>query len=374
MKINIIKPFLPTLDEISSEFSYCLDSGIVSNGGKYVNLLQDKLQIYFNSTNKPLLLCNGEMALYNLIQAWKIKLGYSINESFKVIVPSFTFVGTVNAIVANNLIPVFADVDESMTINIDKCIVDASDIKMMVPVSAYGNLPNLDKAKEFCRENNIVLIMDNAPSFGAQHDGKFTCNHGIDAIYSLHASKVLNSMEGGICISNDEEICEIVSSLRDFGQFEKTRGNVRYPGLNSKMPEISAIVGLKNLDKIDFILNKRMKVVEKMSGLFSTMLEKGYFKIMRVDNKNLCPYLYYPLILNEEASSFCNHMNQNDISVRRYYTAVHTLDFYKNRYPELDLSYTESIKDNVVSLPVHTMMTDEEIQYVFETVKKYFER
>lgn len=374
MKINIIKPFLPTIEEISSDFSECLSSGIVSNGGKFVNLFQDRLQIYFGSSKKPLLFCNGEMALYNLIQAWKIKLGYSINESFKVLVPSFTFVGTVNAIVANNLIPVFVDVDESMTLDLKKCTFESSEIKMMIPVSAYGNLPNLKDLRDFCKERNMILLMDNAPAFGAKFQGEFTCNHGIDVIYSLHASKVLNSMEGGICISNDDEIYDILSNLRDFGQFEKTRGNVKYPGLNSKMPEISAIVGLKNLEKVELILRKRLSVIEKLDSLFSLMVDNGLFNKMKVSFENTCPYLYYPLILKEEASMFYNHMNENGISVRRYYTAVHTLDFYKNRYQQLDLSFTEEIKDKVVSLPVHTQMSEDEIDYMFQTVKKYFKK
>jgi dTDP-4-amino-4,6-dideoxygalactose transaminase len=85
-----------------------------------------------------------------------------------------------------------------------------------------------------------------------------------------------------------------------------------------------------------------------------------------------CPYLYFPIILNEEATAFVNHMQTKGIAVRRYYTATHDLKFYRGKYRRQDLSFTESIKDNVVSLPLHTVMNDEELDYLFGAVMAYF--
>lgn len=374
MNINIIKPVLPSIDEVLKDFSDCLESGMVTNGGKNVRNLEKRLHEYFGSKYEPMLFCNGEMALYNLIQAWKIKLGYSHNQSFKVIVPSFTFSGTINAIVANNLEPLFCDVDESLTVDALKCNYgELKDVKMMIPVSAYGNIPNLESIISFCKDNDIIIVMDNAPAFGAKRKGVFTCNYGVDTIYSLHASKVFNSMEGGLALSNDEEICEILKNLRDFGQYEKIRGNVSVPGLNSKMQEVSAIVGLRNLDRIDEILRLRKSVSDKFQSHFSKLQEKGFLKTMTVDESNYCPYLYFPITLKEEATAFCEYMSEKRISVRRYYTAVHILDFYRGKYNELDLSFTNEIKDRIVSLPIHTTMTDDQIDYVLKTVSEYFE-
>src|SRR5690348_11787133 len=112
MNINIVKPFLPSIEEISVEFGECLKSGLVTNNSPYVRSFEEKLQTFFGARLKPAVFCNGEMALYHLIQAWKIKMGYSAHDTFEVLVPSFTFSGTVNAIVMNNLKPVFCDVDE----------------------------------------------------------------------------------------------------------------------------------------------------------------------------------------------------------------------------------------------------------------------
>jgi dTDP-4-amino-4,6-dideoxygalactose transaminase len=93
---------------------------------------------------------------------------------------------------------------------------------------------------------------------------------------------------------------------------------------------------------------------------------------MRVGEGVDCPYLYFPIILNEDATEFVRYMQTKDIGVRRYYTANHDLKFYKGRYREQDLSFTNAIKDNIVALPLHTIMTDAEIRYLFDTVRAYF--
>lgn len=372
MKLNIIKPFLPTIEELAEDFSKCLNSGMVTNNCENVLKFESDLHNFFNSKKKPLVFCNGEMALFTLIQAWKIKLGYKQHESFSVLVPSFTFAGTINAIVANNLKPVFCDIDETLTIDIDKCKITSQDVKMIIPVSAYGNLTDFEKLKQFAQNNNLAVIFDNAPAFGAKYNNQFTCNYNFDTIYSLHASKIFNSMEGGIAISNDDEINKLLIELRDFGQFEKQRGNINWPGLNSKMQEISALVGIKNLEKIDFIIKNRITNIEKYKKFFYSLEDINLIKTMKVRENVFCPYLYFPIILNQDSTEFVDYMTKNNIAVRRYYTAVDTLNYYNNNYQRLDLSFTYDIKDKIVSLPIYTIMSDDEINYLFETIKNYF--
>jgi len=372
MKINIVKPFLPDLAEIQNEFSSCLESGLVTNNSQYVRLFETKLQEFFGSAIKPSVNCNGELALYHLIQAWKYKMGYSPHQSFEVLVPSFTFTGTINALVMNNLKPVFCDVDQSLVVDINKCEIDSPEIKMIVSVGAYGNLTNLDKLGEFSKQNNLVTILDNAPAFGSKFKNKYPWEYGFSEMISFHATKIFNSMEGGANIVNDAEIADYLLRLRDFGQFEKVRGDVDMPGLNSKMLEIAALVGLKNLEKVSFILESRLKNIAAYKKFFASLEEDKLLKTMKVDEDVLCTYLYFPLILNEEATNFVNYMQGKDIAVRRYYTANHDLKYYKGKYRNQDLAYTNSIKNNIVSLPIHTIMSDEELDYLFTSVKSYF--
>jgi dTDP-4-amino-4,6-dideoxygalactose transaminase len=372
MHINIVKPFLPSLGEISSEFGQSLKSGMVTNNSPYVRLFEEKLQHFFGANLKPSLYCNGEMGLYHLIQAWKHKLGYTPHEIFEVLVPSFTFSGTLNAIVMNNLRPVFCDVDQTLVLDVKKLNVDSANIKMIVAVGAYGNLPDLEVLGKFANDNKLVLILDNAPAFGSTFKGKFPCAYGFSEMISLHATKIFTSMEGGVNIVNDPEIQDYLLRLRDYGQFEKVRGNIDIPGLNSKMQEISALVGLKNLEKVDFILNSRFANVARYQSFFERLVQHGKMQTMRVSRDVRCSYLYFPIILNEEATAFVDYMQQNNIAVRRYYTANHELKFYKGKYRNQDISFTNEIKDRIVSLPLHTVMSDEELEYLFATVENYF--
>lgn len=372
MNINIVKPFLPSLEEIREAFGSSLSSGLVTNNSPYVRLFEEKLQGFFQSALKPTLYCNGELGLYHLIQAWKHKMGYSPHESFEVLVPSFTFSGTINAIVQNNLKPVFCDVDASLILDVKKLRVDAPDVKMIIAVGAYGNLPNLEELGKFADDNKLVLILDNAPAFGSTFKNKFANHYGYSEMISLHATKIFTSMEGGVNIVNDPVIQDYLIRLRDYGQFEKVRGDIDLAGLNSKMQEVSAIVGLKNLEKVDFILGNRRKNAAQYIAWFSKLEDQGLLKTMEVSKDVVCPYLYFPVILNEEATAFVNFMQANGIAVRRYYTANHSLTYYKNKYRNQGLQFTEAIKDRVVSLPLHTVMSAEELDYLFNTISKYF--
>jgi dTDP-4-amino-4,6-dideoxygalactose transaminase len=374
MQINIVKPFMPDLSEIADDFAKCLSTGLVTNNSPHVRLFEDKLQEFYGCSIKPSVNCNGELALYHLIQAWKHKLGFGPHESFEVLVPSFTFSGTINALVTNNLKPVFCDVDETLVLDIEKALVDSPEVRMILPVGAYGNIVNLERLQQIAQEKNLAVILDNAPAFGTKFKGKHAHEYGFSEMISFHATKIFNSMEGGCNIVNDPEIDDLLRRLRDFGQYEKVRGDVDVPGLNSKMTEVCALVGLRNLAKADFIISSRLANAARYVEFFGGLEKQGQLRTMKVLPEMVCPYLYFPIILNEEATDFVNYMQAKGIAVRRYYTANHALKFYKGRYREQDLSFTNAIKDNLVSLPLHTVMTEEELDYLFSTVQAWFGR
>lgn len=363
---------MPSLGEISEDFAACLASGMVTNNGKHVRAFEEGLQAYYGSAITPSLNCNGEMALFHLLQAWKHKLGYTPHESFEVLVPSFTFSGTINAIVANNLKPVFCDVDAGLVLDLSKVQVDSPDIRMIVPVGAYGNLVDLEQLKALTQANGLVAVLDNAPAFGARFKQRHPHEFGFSEMISLHATKIFSAMEGGANIVNDPEIDGLLRRLRDFGQYEKVRGDVDVPGLNSKMTEVCALVGLKNLERISFILESRARNAARYVDALGALERDGHLRTMRVGAEVTCPYLYFPVILNEDATAFVEFLQARGIAVRRYYTATHSLAFYQNKYRQQDLSFTNAVKDHVVSLPIHTVMTDAEIDYLFDTVRQYF--
>jgi dTDP-4-amino-4,6-dideoxygalactose transaminase len=374
MQINIVRPFMPAMSEISADFEQCLLSGLVTNHSPHVRAFEHALQQYHGCPLLPSVNCNGELALFNLLQAWKHRLGYGPHDSFEVLVPSFTFSGSINAIVANNLRPVFCDVDDGLVLDLKAVQIDSRDIRMIVPVGAYGNLVNLPALQGLANSENLTVVMDNAPAFGSTYQGRQPWQFGFSEMISFHATKIVNSMEGGANIVNDAEVADYLVRLRDFGQFEKVRGNVDLPGLNSKMTEVCALVGLRNLARAGEILARRAANANIYLEHFARFEAQGWLQCMKVQPEVSCPYLYFPIVLHEEATAFVAYMQANGIGVRRYYTATHELKAYLGRYRQQSLSVTERIKDRIVSLPIHTVMSEAEMSYLFDTVAGYWRK
>lgn len=381
MKINIVRPTHPSLKDIGRSFSNILESGLVTNNGLHVQKFEANLQKFLKSKNRPVLFCNGQMAFFSLIQAWRFKLNLKPQKKVYAVVPSFTWSGTINSLILNNIEPIFCDVDETYTADIDKIDKNLKKfkkikkkIKFFVLISNYGNIPNIKKLKTFLNNKKIIPIMDSAPAFGSTYNGKFVNNFGIDEIFSFHATKVLSSMEGGCAISNHKDITSYLKYLRDFGQYEKSIGNVKLPGLNSKMQEISAIVGNSNLKNFKKILKNRTSIIKKYRNFFSKLESKKLLSIMKINPEVFCVHSYFPIILNKNNKLFEKYLKQNKINFRKYYTAVHCLDYYKKNKIQnnFGLSYTNSIKDKVIALPIFSNMLKKEMDYLFKKINNFF--
>ena len=143
MKINTIIPQIPNTKQIFREMDKCFKKKYLTNDGENLLKFESKLQKYFKSKLKPVVFCNGELSLFNLIQAWKYYLG--VNKC-SALVPSFTFSGTVNALVQNNIKPIFCDVNQTLTLDLKKIKLQ-KDTKFIVAASVYGNIPNINQDK-----------------------------------------------------------------------------------------------------------------------------------------------------------------------------------------------------------------------------------
>ncbi len=382
MKINIVRPILPKLNNIKNDFDKCLNTGLVTNNGINVRKFEKNIKKFLKSKNDPVLFCNGQMAFFSLIQAWKFKLKIKDNERVYALVPSFTWSGTVNSLILNNITPIFCDVNDTFLLDlkkvenkIHKLKEIRKKIKFIIPVSNYGNILNLNQLKKFCKKNKLIALMDSAPAFGSKFKNKYPNNYGFDEMYSFHATKIMTSMEGGCVVSNDLQITNYCKYIRDFGQYEKNIGNIKLPGLNSKMQEISAIVGNLNLKNFNKILKKRMKIIKTYENFFKNFERKKIFSLMKIDPNVNCTYLYFPILVNQKIIKFKEHLKKSNISFRKYYSAVHHLDFYKKEKKtslKLNLEYTNKIKDKVIALPVFSDMTTKEVKYIFEKINQFY--
>ena len=225
-------------------------------------------------------------------------------------------------------------------------------------------------------KNKLIFILDNAPGICSKIKDKYPINHGVDEIYSFHATKIFNSIEGGCALTNNNSIHKIMTAARNFGQLKKGDNNVIIPGLNSKMNELSAIVGLENLKNLRKLSSSRKKIISRYIQFFSKLEKKKFLSNMKVSKNVFCNYFFFPIILNKNyVEKFLSHMKKNKIYCRRYYKSVHTTNYYKKRVKKKDiqlLPYTEKIKNKVVALPIHSFMNSSEIEYLFRCVENFF--
>lgn len=372
MKINTIIPQIPNSKQIFREIDKCFKKKYLTNDGGNLLKFEDKLQKHFKSKLKPIVFCNGELSLFNLIQAWKYYLGAN---KCSAIVPSFTFSGTVNALAQNNIKPIFCDINQTLTLDLKKIKLQ-KDTKFIVAASVYGNIPNLNDIKKFAKKNNLIFILDNAPGFFSRIKKGFPCNQNVDEIYSFHATKTFNSIEGGCALTSNKKIQKFLVALRNFGQLSRGSNNIILPGLNSKMHELSAIVGIENLKRTNRLMLLRKIVVSKYLNFFKKLEIQKLIELMKVNKNTYCSYYFFPIILKKHSvKKFMEFMNKKKIFCRRYYRSVHTLDYYKKKVNNKDLDYipyTEKIKNKVVALPLHSEMKKKEIDYLFKSINKFF--
>ena len=384
MIIKTLVPELPKFSQVSSKIKACLDRKYVTNDGPNLIKFEKNLKKYFKPNLKPIVFCNGESALYSLIQAWKFLFKI---EKCKALVPSFTFSGTVNALVQNNITPIFCDVDETLTLSTKNVKID-KDIKFVIGVSVYGNIPNIFELKKFAKKNNLIFLLDNAPGFGSRINNNFPSNYDVDEIYSFHATKVFNSIEGGCAITSNKKIHKLLQASRNFGQLNKKNNDIIMPGLNLKMNELSAIIGLQNLKNFKKTINKRNKVIAEYCKFFNLLQQNGHVSLMKVNSNVFCNYFFFPLILeNTKPSRFIKYMEKNKIYCKRYYKSAHTLSYYKNNFlcsnyndcgcaktckKKSGLKKTELIKDKIVSIPLNSDMTKFQLNYLFKNINRFF--
>ena len=253
--IFVTRSSMPDLDEYIKMISPLWESHCLTNMGEYHNRLEKELKEYLHVPQLSLMV-NGHMALELAIQALGFPAGAEI------ITTPFTFVSTTHAIIRNNLEPVFCDIKMSdYTIDEDKIegLISKKTVAIL-PVHVYGNICNVKKIQKIADEYGLKVIYDAAHAFGEKVDGVGVGNFGDISIFSFHATKVFNTIEGGAVTFKDEKIYGKLYELKNFGiHSEEVIAEV---GANAKMNEFSAAMGLCNLKHINTDINIRKKLVD----------------------------------------------------------------------------------------------------------------
>ena len=284
--IFVTQPFLPPLEEFTELLKQIWDSKILTNIGPFHQKLEAALADYLG-VKYISLFSNGTLALITALQALKI--------TGEVITTPFSFVATTHSLWWNNIKPVFADI-ESKYYNLDPDKVEAAitpQTTAILAVHVYGNPCNVEAIQKIADAYGLKVIYDACHTFGVTIKGIPVLNFGDLSVMSFHATKVYNTFEGGAIVCHDEVTKKRIDNLKNFGFVNET--SVVTPGINAKMNEVQAAMGLLQLKYIDGAIEKRKQIDKQYRSLLKNIDRISFIEEM--PSVKHC-YSYFPIFIN----------------------------------------------------------------------------
>lgn len=360
-RINVTSPSMPTLDEYVDEIRSIFDSHILTHQGPKHIELQEKLAQYL-SVGKVELFANGHLALEIAIDA--------LGLSGEIITTPFTFASTTQSILRNGIKPVFCDIEpENYTMDPDKIEALITDkTTAIIPVHVYGNVCNVEKIEEIAKKHGLKVIYDAAHAFGIKYKGKGIANYGDISMFSFHATKVFNTIEGGGLAFNDLKLDEKFKAIKQFGQVGET---VPYIGTNAKMTEFNAAMGLCNLRHTDENIQNRKKAVERYRERLSGV--RG-IKICYDQDGVIHNYSYFPAVFSKEEfgkdrDEVASLLEADNIFARKYfYPLTSEFECVIQRYGKSDTPIAKDIANRVLTLPLYGDITIEDVDRICDVI------
>lgn len=349
MSINVTRSSMPSYEEYCEEIKELWDSRWLTNMGAKHKQLEADLKDYLKVPNITLY-TNGHLALECVIGAFGFEKGS------EVITTPFTFASTTHAIARNGLVPVFCDVNPT------DYTMDASKIEALitdktvaiVPVHVYGNMCDVEAIEKIAQKHGLKVIYDAAHAFGVTYNGVSSACFGDASMFSFHATKVFNTIEGGAVTYKDESLVSILDDTKNFGLHTPEHG--MYIAGNAKMNEFQAAMGICNLRHIDDEIAKRKKAVEQYRA-----------RLGDVEGIILCPeqngvvsnYAYFPVVFDGykyNRNEVFERLKANNIIARKYfYPLINGMECYKDfeTAGEDKTPVAKHIADRVLTLPLY---------------------
>jgi dTDP-4-amino-4,6-dideoxygalactose transaminase len=366
-QIPNIRPYFDIDDRSLKTLAELFASGQVTNNGIYVRDFERKLGDYLG-VKHAVAVSNGADALLLALKASVIAPG-------KVVLPAYTYIATLNAVVHAGLSPVFCDIDEHTFTMDPQCLSQIiqthENVRCVVPVNVFGVPADLLAIRKLCDRAKACLVYDNAHGFGTTVNGRRISSAPDAQIFSFHATKTLPAVEGGLVLSSDPKIIESVRQLRNHGLAPNLEDSV--PGFNAKMDEIRAIVGIQSLEKFADTLERRRYYGHRLTACRDrfpdTFVTQAIPDGVETNFQNLgvrCPAAL------ETGLERVMHLFQSlGVGVRSYFNPpLHKLKGFKskNRLP-----VTESVWQTLISFPIHSRMTEPALDQIENAICKVAE-
>lgn len=356
----------PQIDENErQEILKVLDEGILTSasnsGGKRVQDFEGLLADFLH-VKHAIAVNSGTAALNASILAAGIK------ETDEILVPSFTFVATANSIACTGAKPVFVDIEkDTYTMNpLDLENKITKKTRAIIPVHLYGHPAKMDEILEIARKHSLIVIEDACQSLGSLYNGKQTGTIGQMGCFSMYASKVLTSGEGGAITTNSDEYAEILRMIRNHGMVHGY--DTRIIGFNMRLPEISAAIAKTQMKKIRLMLEKRTVNAKKLGELLNDRIARKYLVLPQDDKRVKYNWYLYTVALINNRDRVKKFLNDNGIGATVYYDPpVHQTPYY-SKFHNAELEVTEWASKTVLSLPVHPSVTENDIELIASKV------
>lgn len=355
--IYVTRPSLAPLGEFKEYLETIWESGVMTHNGPLVQQLEKELSNYLGVKN---LVCvaSGTCALQLSIRA--------LNLTGEVITTPFTFIATANIISWERCRPVFVDIDPD-TWNIDPNRIEekvTEATSAILPVHVFSAPCDVDHIQSIAHRHKLKVIYDAAHAMATQVEGESVLNQGDVSAVSFHATKLFNTVEGGACVTEDDSLADRLRHRRFFG-FDK-RKNIVDEGMNAKMTEVSAGLGLANLKWLDQVRSNRHEKYQ----LYTDLLSSCPFLNFQKFNPKEYNYSYLPVVFESEdiLLRVMSRLKADHIYPQRYfYPSLNTVSIFK---PQASLPVSERIARSILCLPLYDSLASQEIQRICRHVEE----
>ncbi len=337
-RINVTRAVRPNLLRTLYHFRKVINSRWYSNDGFYLKKLEKELCTRFSVKN-TIVMTNGTLPLLSLMKQYQPGL---------IATTPFSFVATTSSILMAGHEPVFVDVDDAtLQVKIHELekLLKIGSIKAMLFTHVYGRPENVIELEHLSSKYKVDLFFDASHCVGVNHLGKSIFEYGKASTLSLHATKILSSGEGGVIFTKDDELATQLRAWRNFGI---DQGEIVLVGVNAKMSEYSAVLGLESLRTYEREILRRKSIAD-------TYYEKLSSQVSIIDSPN---YSYFPILLKDQESTLrlINTLQKENIFPRRYFfPSLNTLPFVRNKVECLN---SEDIASRVLCLPIGDDVTN----------------
>jgi dTDP-4-amino-4,6-dideoxygalactose transaminase len=354
--IFVTKPSFAPFEEYVPLLQSIWDSENFTNNGPMVRRLESELESYLKVRN-VVCVSNGTAALQLSLQALDLK--------GEVITTPFTFIATASSISWEHCKPVFVDICED-TWNIDSSKIEkhiTDKTTCILPVHVFGAPCNINGISQISKQYNLKVIYDAAHAFGVNTGNCSITAHGDISCISFHATKIFNTVEGGACITNNDELAEKIRQMRYFG-FNSNREIVR-SGINAKMTEIHAAIGIVNLRNIENALRLR----KKKHQIYTDLLRDIPIKFQNINHMEY-NYSYMPAIFENKAvaEKVINNLSRYEIYPRGYFhPSLNTLEIFgvKEKF-----HISEGISERILCLPLYDDLPEDDILKICRIIRE----